>query len=327
MLQGNELSIQINESFQWNKNACIEECAGLCCKDRNYLMISFHDILMILKSPYAKRIGIESTCELFEDEISFLCLKKDPSFKIVIPYIVFWPIGAKMGTLPENAPSNMCPFLKPLGMVYAYHQQKTPKNAHPLAMGCILKDYKPDICKLSPIGLLRGMETGKLSFCHVKPNEVCPACNSNEKVVLKNYLNSLNTVNVGSKSLFHEVAMSHFRRVNSDYDQNDFNQVLQKVYNIDRLLIDNNCDTQKRPSYKQLMSILNEAANGKFNLWETFLNQLSKGNIDQFLHDNDKQECFIYYDRPTLVFPGIFIALVPTLCVGTHIGRSASSAL
>jgi hypothetical protein len=46
--------------------------------------------------------------------------------------------------------------------------------------------------------------------------------------------------------------------------------------------------------YKQLISIFNEAANGKFNLWETFLNQLSKGNIDQFLHDNDKQECFIY---------------------------------
>jgi len=36
---------------------------------------------------------------------------------------------------------------------------------------------------------------------------------------------------------------------------------------------------------------------------------------------------FHKYDRPTLVFPGIFIALVPTLCVGTHIGRSASSAL
>ena len=30
------------------------------------------------------------------------------------------------------------------------------------------------------------------------------------------------------------------------------------------------------------------------------------------------------YDRPTLVFPGIFIALVPTLCVGMHPGRSAS---
>jgi hypothetical protein len=32
----------------------------------------------------------------------------------------------------------------------------------------------------------------------------------------------------------------------------------------------------------------------------------------------------VCYDRPTLVFPGIFIALVPTLCVGMHHGRSAS---
>jgi len=32
----------------------------------------------------------------------------------------------------------------------------------------------------------------------------------------------------------------------------------------------------------------------------------------------------VYYDRPTLVFSGIFIAFVPTLCVGMHPGRSAS---
>ncbi|KPA19764.1 hypothetical protein MHK_000040 [Candidatus Magnetomorum sp. HK-1] len=287
MLQGNELPIQMNESFQWDDKACIIECAGLCCKDRNYLMISFHDILMILKSPYAKRIGIESTCELFEDEISLLCIKNDPYFKIVIPYIVFWPIGAKMGTLPEHAPGNMCPFLKPLGMVYAYHKQKKPNTVHPLAMGCILMDHKPDICKLSPIGLLRGMETGMLSFCYVKPNEFCPACNSHKKINLKTYLNSLSGVNIGSESLFHEVVMSHFKRVKSGYNQSSFNQVLKQIYNIDRLLLDNNYDIQNRPSYKQLISILYEAANGKFDLWETFLNHLNKGNLNEFLHDED----------------------------------------
>jgi hypothetical protein len=57
-------------------------------------------------------------------------------------------------------------------MVYAYHKEKTPGTAHPLAMGCILKDNKPDICKLSPIGLLRGMKTGILSSCHIKPDEL-----------------------------------------------------------------------------------------------------------------------------------------------------------
>ena len=51
-----------------------------------------------------------------------------------------------------------------------------------------------------------------------------------------------------------------------------------------------------------------------------------------FVRDEHKvrqipKEWTTIYDRPTLVFPGIFIALVPTLCVGTHIGRSASSAL
>lgn len=293
-LQGNELPIQMNETFQWDNKSCIEECAGLCCKDRNYLMVSFHDILMILNSPYAKRIGIQNTCGLFEDEIPFIRIKKDPNFEIVIPYIVFWPIGAKMGILPEHAPSSMCPFLKPLGMVYAYHKEKTPGTAHPLAMGCILKDNKPDICKLSPIGLLRGMKTGILSFCHIKPDEFCSGCNSHDKVELKNYLNSLSGVNIGPKSLFHEVAMSHFRRVKSGKNQNGFNQILQKIYNIDRLLLDNNCDVQYRPSYKQLISILHEAANGKFDLWESFLNHLSKGNIELFVHDEDNRECLDY---------------------------------
>lgn len=294
ILRGNELPIQMNETFQWNYKACIEECAGLCCKDRNYLMVSFHDILMILESSYAKRIGIQSTCELFEDEIPLICIKTDPNFEIVIPYIVFWPIGAKMGILPEYAPSNMCPFLKPLRMVYAFHQEKTPSTAHPLAMGCILKDHKPDICKFAPIGLLRGMETGRLSFCHVKPNKFCPACNSRDKVELKNYLNSLRGVNLGPKSLFHEVAMRHYRRVKSGSDRSNFNQILQKIYNIDRLLLDNNYDVQSRPSYKQLISILYEAANGKFDLWESFMNHLSKGNIDLFVHDEDNRECLNY---------------------------------
>ncbi len=81
--------------------------------------------------------------------------------------------------------------------------------------------------------------------------------------------------------------MSHYRRVKSGNDQSHFNQILQKIYNIDRLLLDNNYDVQYRPSYKQLISILYEAANGKFDLWESFMNHLSKGNIDLFVHDED----------------------------------------
>ena len=294
MLQGNELPIHINETFQWDDKACIEECAGLCCKDRNYLMVSFHDILKILRSPYAKRIGIQSTCELFEDEIPLICLNKDQTFKIINPYIVFWPIGAKMGILPEHAPSSMCPFLKPLRMVYAFHQEKTPDTAHPLAMGCILKDYKPDICKFSPIGFLRGMETGRVSFCHIKPYEFCPACNSQYKVELKTYLNSLQGVNIGQKSLFHEVAMCHYSRIKSGIDQSIFNKILQKIYNIDRLLFDNNYDVRYRPSYKQLISMLYEAVNGKFDLWESFLNHLGKGSLELLLQDKDNHECLVY---------------------------------
>lgn len=87
MLQGDELPIQIEETFRWSGKACIEECAGLCCKDRSYLMVSFHDILMILKSSYAKRIGIENTYELFEDEIPFLKIIKSPIFEIFTNWI------------------------------------------------------------------------------------------------------------------------------------------------------------------------------------------------------------------------------------------------
>ena len=293
-LQGNELPIQMEETFQWNGKACIEECAGLCCKDRSYLMVSLHDILMILKSTYAKRIGIENTCDLFEDGIPFLCIKKITNFEIVIPYIRFWPIGAKMGILPEHAPSNMCPFLKPLGMVNAYHQEKTSDTNHPLAMGCILKDHKPDICKFSPIGLLRGMDTGILSYCFVKPHKVCPACNSRGKVKLKTYIKSLSGVNIGSKSLFHEVAMRHYKRVKSGYDQSNFNQILRNVYNIDRLLLDNNYSVKYRPPYRQLISILYEAAGGKFDLWEAFLNHLNKGNLELFMNDKENRECLDY---------------------------------
>ncbi len=294
ILQGDELPIQMEESFRWKDKACIEECEGFCCKDRSYLMISFHDILMILKSPYAKIIGIKNTCELFEDNPPLLRIKKSQNFEIVIPNICFRPIGAKMGALPEHAPSNICPFLKPLGMVYDYHKEKIPNTAHPLAMGCILKDHKPDICKFSPIGPMRSMETGRLSYCHVQPYEVCPACNSNGKVELKTYLKSLRGVNIGSKSLFHKVAMRHYRRVQSGHDQSNFNQVLRKVYNIDRLLLDNNYNVQSRPSYRLLMSILYEAASGKFDLWEAFVNHLTKGNIELFMRDKDNRKCLDY---------------------------------
>ena len=88
--------------------------------------------------------------------------------------------------------------------------------------------------------------------------------------------------------------MLHYARVKSGYDQSDFNQVLQKIYNIDRLLLDNNYNAQDRPTYRQLISILFEAAGGKFDLWEAFLNHLNKGNIEQFVHDKDNLECFDY---------------------------------
>lgn len=88
--------------------------------------------------------------------------------------------------------------------------------------------------------------------------------------------------------------MCHYRRVKSGYDQINFNHVLQKVYNIDRLLLDNNYSVQYRPSYRQLMSILYEAANGKFDLWESFLDHLNKGNIELFLRDKDSLECLDY---------------------------------
>lgn len=40
------------------------------------------------------------------------------------------------------------------------------------AMGCMLMENKPLICKLSPVGQFRGMETGNVSYRYVTPKKV-----------------------------------------------------------------------------------------------------------------------------------------------------------
>ena len=63
-VQGRPLGV--NDAFKFDPGSCLAECDGKCCKDRNYLMISYPDIFKLLASPAAHHLNIYSTCDLFD---------------------------------------------------------------------------------------------------------------------------------------------------------------------------------------------------------------------------------------------------------------------
>jgi hypothetical protein len=82
-----------SDYFHFDPHACLSRCNGLCCKDRNYLMIVYHDILKIVDSPVASYLNIHSTIDLYEHNPPYIELFLNEEYDMYLPYLRFLPLG------------------------------------------------------------------------------------------------------------------------------------------------------------------------------------------------------------------------------------------
>lgn len=269
------LTLDEEDTFFFNPKKCLTSCDGLCCKKRSYLMITYPDIFNILSSPWAQHLNIHSTRQLIEPEAPLIDIFMSEEYGLYLPYIRFLPVGAKPETRPEDAESNICPFLNPMEEVYSFHKLKPMKGRCKEAMGCILTNKKPGICRLSPIGKISGMKTGRVTYEYAEPVKGCPGCETDVEIRLMPYVKSLHSVIEKKEYLFfHKMLMAHHERENNGYDQKRFNSVLLEFYNIDRLLSQYGQTAKQRPRYSKLVEILITAAKGDFSLYNRFIETL-----------------------------------------------------
>ena len=263
------------DTFKFDPRACLTDCDGKCCNGRNYLMISYSDIFKLLTSPAAHHLRILSTRDLFEHKPPIIELFFNEEYDLYLPYLRFLPLDADPNTPPEDADSNICPFLYPITEVYSFHNLQLPQYTRKDAMGCMLMDCKPAVCQLSPIGRTRGMKTGKLSYEYIEPTKNCPGCATDVEIPLSNYVDALIPSSEDEQSaLFHTMLMAHNARREEGHDQKHFNSVLLEFYNIDRLLSLYGHTPKRRPTYAQLLEILIAAAKGDFSLYDHFIQSL-----------------------------------------------------
>jgi len=264
-----------DDAFKFDPRSCLTDCDGKCCKGRNYLMISYSDIFKLLDSPAARHLNIYSTRDLFERKPPIIELFFAEEYDLYLPYLRFLPVGADSNTRPEDAESSICPFLYPIADVFSFHNLQFPENTSSDAMGCMLMDCKPLICRLSPVAQTRGMITGELSYEYTAPTENCPGCATDIEIPLPSYERGLiPSAEEREKCLFHEMIMAHHERCNEGYDQKRFNSVLVEFYNIDHFLSLYGYSQLQRPGYVQLMEILIAAAKGDFALYDDFFEGL-----------------------------------------------------
>lgn len=264
------------DSFKFDPRSCLMNCDGKCCKDRNYLMISYADILNLMRSPAVHHLKLFSTRDLFERQPPIIELFLAEEYDLYLPYLRFLPVDADADVRPEEAESNICPFLYPMDDVFSYYNLQLPEGTIKDAMGCILMNHKPMICQLSPVAQSRGMITGKLSFEYMPPIKNCPGCATNVEIPLSNYVSALiSSSEKEERALFHSLIMVHHSRSKIGHDQKRFNSVLLEFYNIDHLLAMYGYSHAQRPSYERLMEILIAAAKGHFTPYNHFLQGLT----------------------------------------------------
>lgn len=269
------------DSFRFDPRACLAGCDGKCCKGRNYLMISYFDIFNLLASPAAHHLKIYSTRDLFESRPTFIELFFNEEYSLYLPYLRFLPVGADPATPPEDAEGSVCPFLYPMSEVFAVHHFEIPHDTNRDAMGCILMDYKPLICRLSPVGQARGMRTGNISYEYMEPTKDCPGCATDVETPLADYIRALLPPSEDDeRALFHAMLMAHNDRQEQGYDQKDFNRILLEFYNIDRLLFLYGHAPDRRPGYAQLVEILTAVAKGDFTLYDRFIKDLDVRGLE-----------------------------------------------
>ena len=283
--------LDIGDTFRFDPQLCLTDCNGKCCKGRNYLMILYPDIFKILTSPAARHLKIYSTQDLIEGRPPIIELFLNEEYDLYLPYLRFLPIGADSNTSPEEAEDSICPFLYPISDVFSFHKLQLPKNVRKDAMGCMLMDCKPSICRLSPVGQARGMITGRLSYEYIEPAKNCPGCAADVEIPLPQYVNALLSSSDEEKgALFHKMLMVHNTRRQEGYDQKKFKSVLLEFYNIDRLLSINDQAPEQRPSYGQLLKILIAAAQGDVSLYDNFIQGMNKSNHETMrIKRNDRE--------------------------------------
>jgi hypothetical protein len=271
-----------SDYFHFDPHACLSRCNGLCCKDRNYLMIVYHDILKIVDSPVASYLNIHSTIDLYEHNPPYIELFLNEEYDMYLPYLRFLPLGGAPDILPEEAEHTICPFLYPIDEIYSFYDLTIPQEASKDAMGCILMAHKPLICKLSPVSQSRGMETGNVSYRYVLPNSKCPGCKTYNKILISDHLRDTNVSSEeSSREMFHTMVMLLEHLQTNEY-KNRFNSILLEFYNIDQLLSTYGQSSEKRPRFRHLMNILIDAALGDFSFYDRFINRLATFKKKQF---------------------------------------------
>jgi hypothetical protein len=229
-----------------------------------------------LSSPAAHHLNLFSTLDLFEQKPPIVETFLMEKYDLHLPYLRFLPVGADSDVRPEDAESSICPFLYPIADVFTFHNLQLPENTSKDAMGCMLMDRKPLICRLSPVAKTRGMTTGRLSFEYMPPTGDCPGCATDIEIPLSNYVSVLISQSEEKESaLFHQMIMAHHARCKEGHDQKRFNSALLEFFNIDHLLSMYGYTHIQRPDYTRLMEILIPAAKGDFTLYDDFLRGLS----------------------------------------------------
>jgi len=268
--------VEPDGTFPFDARACLRGCTGRCCKDKNYLMIGITDIFRIVGSRAAPSLDIRSTADLFDRTPPLIDLFHCADYGILLPFLRFLPVNADLETRPEDAEGSVCPFLRPIEEVYAFHDTPVPPWASEKALGCILMKDKPTICRLSPLGECRGLETGRVTYEYTPPARDCPACETHiETEVSEHLLAMVSPRERRQQARFHEVLMAQHRtRIPPDFDRGRFSRVLKQMYNVDGFLSRHGLDTAHRPRTDEIIEIVLSASEGNFEDYEEFVEGL-----------------------------------------------------
>ncbi|MFH1282639.1 MAG: hypothetical protein ABII27_03135 [bacterium] len=270
------IPVDYHETFKFDHQACLKGCTGTCCKNKNYLMISMIDIFDILSASGAKVLGIHSTIDLFDRKPPLLELFYNEEYRMYLPYIRYLPLGVDLNTRPEDAKGSICPFLRPIHEVYSYHKKELPHWSGKDALGCILMEDKPAICRLSPLGKSTGMMTGKITYEYLPPAIDCPACESDVDVKVSDYVSSIiSSSEEEQQKNFHKMLMIINAKTSGQFDQDRFNEIIKQVYNIDGVLSKYGLGLEHRPQIDLLVEIVFRVSKGDFTLYEHFIKGLS----------------------------------------------------
>lgn len=194
------------------------------------------------------------------------------------PFLRFLPMDADAQTRPEDAQGSVCPFLQPIEKVYECHRKDLPSWASKEAMGCLLMADKPGVCRLSPLGKMRGMVTGNLTYEYAPPARDCPACQTDVEVKVSDFLScATSSAEEKKEAHFHKLLMSYQGSENAQgLNRDRFHGIVKQIYNIDGLLHRYALGTEHRPPLTRLMESTFAASRGNFGPYEELLDELGK---------------------------------------------------